>query len=87
MKIDELDVRIVELFSREDGIGVLAASRELGVARPTVQSRLDKLRAAGVIESSGPLLNPAEFGYPVMAIVSIEIAQGVGHIAVGTALK
>lgn len=87
MKIDELDVRIVELFSREDVIGVLAASRELGVARPTVQSRLDKLRAAGVIESSGPLLNPAEFGYPVMAIVSIEIAQGVGHIAVGTALK
>ncbi|WP_144943188.1 Lrp/AsnC family transcriptional regulator [Kocuria salsicia] len=87
MKIDDLDVRIVELFSREDGIGVLAASRELGVARPTVQSRLDKLRAAGVIESSGPLLNPAEFGYPVMAIVSIEIAQGAGHIAVGTALK
>ena len=80
MKIDELDVRIVKLFSEDAGIGVLAASRQLGVARPTVQSRLDKLKAAGVIQGVVPMLNPAKFGYPVMAIVSIEISQGVGHV-------
>ena len=34
MKIDELDVRIVQLFSEDSGIGVLAASRALGVAAP-----------------------------------------------------
>ena len=87
MKIDELDVRIVKLFSEDAGIGVLAASRQLGVARPTVQSRLDKLKAAGVIQGVVPMLNPAKFGYPVMAIVSIEISQGVGHVPVGTALR
>ncbi|MDO4919851.1 Lrp/AsnC family transcriptional regulator [Kocuria sp.] len=87
MKIDELDVRIVELFSADPGVGILAASRELGVARGTVQSRLDKLRAAGVVEGAAPILNPARFGYPVMAIVSIEIVQGIGHVPVGTALR
>ncbi|RKQ33745.1 Lrp/AsnC family transcriptional regulator [Kocuria tytonis] len=87
MKIDELDVRIVELFSEDAGIGVLAASRLLGVARATVQSRLDKLRAAGVVQGMAPTLNPANFGYPVMAIVSIEIVQGMGHVPVGTALR
>ena len=87
MKIDELDVRIVQLFSEDSGIGVLAASRALGVARPTVQSRPDKLKAAGVIQDVAPTLNPARFGYPVMAIVSIEISQGVGHVPVGEALR
>lgn len=87
MKIDELDVRIVQLFSEDSGIGVLAASRALGVARPTVQSRLDKLKAAGVIQDVAPTLNPARFGYSVMAIVSIEISQGVGHVPVGEALR
>ena len=87
MKIDELDVRIVELFTQDSRIGVLAASRALGVARPTVQSRLDKLRRAGVIQDMAPTLNPARFGYPVMAIVSIEISQGVGHVPVGEALR
>ena len=87
MKIDELDVRIVQLFTEDSGIGVLAASRALGVARPTVQSRLEKLRRAGVIQEVAPILNPARFGYPVMAIVSIEISQGVGHVPVGEALR
>ena len=71
MKIDELDVRIVQLFSEDSGIGVLAASRALGVARPTVQSRLDKLKAAGVIQDVAPTLNPARFGYPVTLRVRV----------------
>ena len=41
--IDELDARIVELFTTEPRVGVLECSRRLGVARGTVQARLDRM--------------------------------------------
>ena len=43
--MDDLDGRLIELFADEPRIGVLEASRRLGVARGTVQARLDKLGA------------------------------------------
>ena len=45
--MDELDATLLRLFSAEPRIGVLEASRRLGVARGTVQARLDKLSRAG----------------------------------------
>ncbi|HSU03010.1 MAG TPA: AsnC family transcriptional regulator, partial [Nocardioides sp.] len=41
--MDEIDSRMIELFAREPRLGVLEASRRLGIARGTVQARLDKL--------------------------------------------
>ena len=41
--MDDLDGRLIDLFAHEPRIGVLEASRRLGVARGTVQARLDKL--------------------------------------------
>ncbi len=44
--MDDLDRRLLALFADDPRIGVLQASRELGVARGTVQARLDKLEKA-----------------------------------------
>jgi DNA-binding Lrp family transcriptional regulator len=52
--VDDLDVTLIRLFAAEPRVGVLEASRRLGVARGTVQARLDKLVASGVIEGWGP---------------------------------
>lgn len=52
MGIDELDGRIIVLLAREPRIGVLEMSRRLGVARGTVQARLDRLQSNGVIRGS-----------------------------------
>lgn len=79
MRIDETDARIVALFDAEPRIGVLEASRRLNIARATVQSRLDKLVAGGAIASLGPRLDPAHFGYPVSAFVSLRVQQARGH--------
>ena len=84
--VDGLDARIVGLFAAEPRLGVLEASRRLGVARGTVQARLDRLARAGVIRSWGPELDPAALGYPVMALATLEISQGVGHTAVAAHL-
>ena len=56
--MDELDATLIHLFAAEPRIGVLEASPRLGVARGTVQARLDKLTAAGVITGWGPDLAP-----------------------------
>jgi DNA-binding Lrp family transcriptional regulator len=41
--VDDLARTVIDLFATDPRIGVLEASRRLGVARGTVQARLDKL--------------------------------------------
>lgn len=77
---------MIDLFATDPRIGVLEASRRLGVARGTVQARLDKLAATGVITGWGPDLSPAALGYPVTAFLTLEIRQGSGHDTVGAHL-
>jgi DNA-binding Lrp family transcriptional regulator len=78
MAIDALDARLIKLLEREPRVGVLEASRRLGVARGTVQARLDRMRATGVIRGFGPEVDPAALGYPVTAFATLEIRQGQG---------
>ena len=55
---------LIELLADEPRIGVLECSRRLGVARGTVQARLDRLRGPGVIRGFGPEVDPAALGLP-----------------------
>ena len=77
--IDELDRRLVELFAGEPRVGMLEASRRLGVARGTVQARLDRLQARGIITGYGPDIDPGAIGHGVTAFVTLEIRQAGGH--------
>ena len=77
--MDAIDRKLLDLFATEPRVGVLEASRRLGVARGTVQARLDKLQATGVVIGWGPELEPAALGYPVTAFLTLEIRQGSGH--------
>jgi DNA-binding Lrp family transcriptional regulator len=84
--IDELDARLIALLADEPRIGVLECSRRLGVARGTVQARLDRLQERGVIRGFGPEVDPAALGYQVTAFVTLEIRQVGGHDPVATRL-
>lgn len=77
-EIDELDARLLRLLSDEPRISVLEVSRRLVVARGTVQARLDKLVARGVIASLAPTLDPGSLGFGVTAFATLEISQGRG---------
>jgi DNA-binding Lrp family transcriptional regulator len=77
--VDELDGRILQLFSAEPRVGVLEASRRLRVARGTVQARLDRLERDGVVTSWAPRISPAALGYGVTAFVTLEIVQHHGR--------
>jgi DNA-binding Lrp family transcriptional regulator len=75
-EIDQLDARLLLMLRAHPRVGLLEVSRRLGVARWTVQARLEKLQARGVITGFGPEIDPGHIGYPVMAFVSLEIVQG-----------
>src|SRR4051794_25948701 len=75
-EIDQLDAKLLLLLRANPRIGMLDVSRRLGVARGTVQARLEKLQGRGVITGFGPEIDPGRMGYPVMAFVSLEIVQG-----------
>jgi len=78
-RIDQLDAALIELLAAEPRVGVLEASRRLGVARGTVQARLDRLADRGVITGYGPEVDPAALGYEVTAFITLEIRQAGGH--------
>ena len=83
-EIDALDSRLLLELRANPRVGVVEISRRLGVARGTVQARMDKLAARGVITGFGPEVEPAQMGYPVLAFISLEIVQGRLEEAVAT---
>lgn len=74
--MDDLDLALVRLLLEEPRAGMREYARVLGVARGTVQSRLARLERDGVIGSFAPHIRPAGLGYPVLAWVNLQLAQG-----------
>ena len=83
--VDSIDAAILDLFAAEPRIGVLEASRRLKLARGTVQARLDKMAARGIVTGWGPDVDTTALGFPVTAFVTLEIAQR-GHDEIGRRL-
>jgi DNA-binding Lrp family transcriptional regulator len=75
-QLDDLDARLLLLLTDEPRLGVLECSRQLGVARGTVQARLDRLERRGVLRGFPPSVDLAAMGYTLTAFTVLEIAQG-----------
>jgi DNA-binding Lrp family transcriptional regulator len=74
--MDQLDAALIAAMRANPRVGDLELSRITRVARATVQSRLAKLEASGVITGYGPDIDLVAAGHPVLAFVTLEIAQG-----------
>lgn len=81
--LDGIDAAIIVEMKAEPRIGVLELSRRIGVARGTVQARIDKMTAAGVITGFGPDLDLRAIGYPVTAFATVETTMGQTRSVVG----
>ncbi|MFF9410319.1 Lrp/AsnC family transcriptional regulator [Streptomyces anandii] len=75
-KLDQLDVLLIKALTENPRAGFLELSRITGVSRATVQSRVQRLETSGVITGYGPDVDLPAAGYPVLAFVSLQIAQG-----------
>ena len=75
--MDQLDVALMTAMREHPRVGDLELSRITQVARATVQARLAKLEQAGIITGYGPDVDLVAAGHPVLAFVTLEIAQGL----------
>ncbi|MBH0780970.1 Lrp/AsnC family transcriptional regulator [Nocardia bovistercoris] len=74
--LDELDLAILTAMHEYQKAGILELSRRTKVARATVQARIARMEAAGVIASYDPQIDITAAGFDVQAFVTLEIAQG-----------
>lgn len=84
--IDALDARLIRALAETPRAGVMELARQLGVARGTVQARLEKLQRRGIVTGFSPDVDLVAMGYEVLAFITLEIAQGrltdvVEHLA------
>jgi len=77
--IDPLDARILLALDDDPDATTLALSRQLGIARNTVQARLKRLSAD--LRSFDQRVDPATLGHPLVAFLSLSISQAVGDAA------
>lgn len=75
--LDRLDLSILRLTIEKPRAGVREYARLLGVARGTVQARLDKLQRMRVIADYQPTISPRGMGFVGLAYVRLNLAQGV----------
>jgi DNA-binding Lrp family transcriptional regulator len=81
--VDDLDRRLIAALAGVTRPSVLELSRRLGVARGTVQARLDRLHAAEVVSGFGPYVDLKALGFTVLAFTTLEIAQGQEAVVIG----
>lgn len=74
--LDDTDRTLIGLLRRRPRISGAELARRAGIARNTVQLRLERLRTNEVITGFGPDVSPAAAGYEVLAFISLTIAQG-----------
>jgi DNA-binding Lrp family transcriptional regulator len=74
--LDSVDLALLRALTEHPKAGALELSRQLGVARGTVQARLQRLEESGVVTGYGPDIDLAAAGFGVQAFVTLEIAQG-----------
>src|ERR1700730_8071600 len=75
-RLDQLDVLLIRALATHPRVGFLELSRLTGASRATVQARLTRLEASGIITGYGPDIDLAAAGYTVHAFVTLQIAQG-----------
>lgn len=85
-RIDEADRRLIGALRRGGRVTNSELARRLGLARGTVQTRLERLVDAGVVTGWGPDLDPKATDHTVDAFVTLSIAQGA-HDRVVAALE
>lgn len=73
--IDATDKKILLALDEDPRVPVMVLAQRLGLARGTVQTRLERLSASGALRPNSSRVLPAALGRGVMAAVSAELDQ------------
>lgn len=70
VELDELDLRILQLLLTDARTPAAQIAEQIGLSRPAVADRLDKLERQGVIRGTTAVVDPAALGRSITAFVA-----------------
>jgi DNA-binding Lrp family transcriptional regulator len=73
--VDAVDARLLQALGEEPRATVVALAERLGLARNTVQARLQRLQDRGVLTDFARRIDPAALGHPLRAYVTTRVDQ------------
>jgi DNA-binding Lrp family transcriptional regulator len=74
-ELDATDKRILKGLDEDPRVPVMVLAQRLGLARGTVQTRLERMTASGALRPNSSRVLPAALGRGVAASVSAELDQ------------
>jgi Lrp/AsnC family leucine-responsive transcriptional regulator len=75
MEIDRFDARILAALQRDGRLPVVELAEAIGLSPTPCARRIKTLEGNGVIEGYAALLNPAQIGLEVLAIVQVKLTE------------
>jgi len=73
MKLDEIDLTILEILKEDARTSFREIARKLGVSPDTISNRYEKLIEQGVIIGSTVVIDPSKIGYSFIARFGINV--------------
>ena len=73
MKLDNIDMTILETLKKDARISFREIARVLNVSPDTIINRFERLKEQGVIVSSTVIINPKKIGYSFIARFGIDV--------------
>ncbi len=70
VELDELDLRIVALLLKDGRTPAAQIAEQIGLSRPAVADRLDKLERQGVVRGTTAVVDPVALGRNITAFVA-----------------
>lgn len=70
VELDELDLRIVRLLLKDARTPAAQIAEQIGLSRPAVADRLDKLERHGVVRGTTAVVDPVAIGRVVTAFIA-----------------
>ena len=86
-KIDNLDLRILDIISKDARTSLSDVAEVCGVSRAVVHQRVAKMADKGVILGSGYKVNPKSVGYSTCTYVGINLERGSMYYDVVESLR
>ena len=78
--VDSVDEQIVRLLGQDARQNSETLAKQLNLSAATVRRRLKKLIRNDIIRIVG-VVNPADFGFPVIAVITLDVAHNKVKLA------
>jgi DNA-binding Lrp family transcriptional regulator len=75
VRVDAIDTRILSALNDDPRAAAVTLADRTGLSRNTVQARLAKLEAGGVLRPFERRISPAALGYPLTAFILTTVTQ------------